>query len=151
MKKSNMLFYGDNLDVLREHTGDESVDLVYLDPPFKSNRDYKIITGQKSKSKKKAFEDTWKWNGQSAKDFSAFVQNAPEDISRTMFSLRTLLGDSNMLAYLTMMAPRLVELRRVGVRIGETPILGFRTARPYVIGLVVGELHHPNAELVEDT
>ncbi len=66
----NVLYYGDNLDILRRHIKDESVDLVYLDPPFKSNQDYNVLfeerNGSKSKAQIKAFEDTWRWDQGSA-------------------------------------------------------------------------------------
>ena len=61
----NLLYYGDNLDVLRRHVKDESVDLVYLDPPFKSNQDYNVLFaehGTRSAAQIKAFEDTWRWD-----------------------------------------------------------------------------------------
>src|SRR5437588_11415691 len=61
----NQLFYGDNLDVLRRHVKDESVDLVYLHPPFKSNQDYNVLFaehGTRAAAQIKAFEDTWTWD-----------------------------------------------------------------------------------------
>jgi site-specific DNA-methyltransferase (adenine-specific) len=64
----NQLYYGDNLQVLREHLADESVDLIYLDPPFNSKRDYnllfKVQSGHDSEAQIEAFEDTWHWNQQ---------------------------------------------------------------------------------------
>lgn len=69
MTEPNTLYYGDNLDVLRRHVRDESVDLVYLDPPFKSNADYNVLFeehGEKAASQVKAFEDTWEWNTEAA-------------------------------------------------------------------------------------
>ena len=66
---SNTLFYGDNLSILREHIASESVDLVYLDPPFNSSRNYNVLftdeSGQDSEALITAFEDTWSW-GQDA-------------------------------------------------------------------------------------
>jgi len=112
----NLLFYGDNLDVLRRHIKDESVDLVYLDPPFKSNQDYNVLfaehSGELSASQVQAFEDTWHWDEGAARAFEESVEagGRPGDALR---ALRTFLGDSDMMAYLAMMAPRLVELRRV--------------------------------------
>ncbi|MCD6118621.1 hypothetical protein J7K50_02155 [bacterium] len=62
----NILFYGDNLNVLREHIPNEFVDLVYLDPPFKSNQDYNVLyeekNGTDSVAQIKVFEDTWHWD-----------------------------------------------------------------------------------------
>lgn len=114
--QNGALFYGDNLDVLRRHVDDESVDLVYLDPPFNSNADYNVLfpepDGSWSASQKHAFEDTWRWDQQAARAFEEVVENGGE-VSNVMRAFRTILSESNMLAYLAMMAPRLVELRRV--------------------------------------
>lgn len=116
MTQSGALFYGDNLDVLRRYVDDESVDLVYLDPPFNSNASYNVLfaeqDGSRSAAQIKAFGDTWSWDQGAAESFEATVESGG-DISRTMQAFRTILGDSNMLAYLAMMAPRLAELRRV--------------------------------------
>lgn len=112
----NLLYYGDNLDVLRRHIKDETVDLVYLDPPFKSNLDYNILfaekDGSRSASQFKAFEDTWEWNLESVRVFEELVESGGR-VSDVMRAFRQFLGTNDMLAYLTMMAPRLVELRRV--------------------------------------
>jgi len=112
----NVLYYGDNLDVLRQHVKDESVDLVYLDPPFNSNASYNVLfaeqSGERSAAQIRAFEDTWRWDQAAANAYQEAVE-AGGALSRAMQAFRTLLGDSNMLAYLAMMAPRLVELRRV--------------------------------------
>jgi len=112
----NTLYYGDNLKVLRQHVESESVDLIYLDPPFKSNADYNAFfeekDGTRSASQIKAFEDTWEWN-QIAMDAYTEVVERGGEVSKVMQAFRTFLGDSDMLAYLSMMAPRLVELRRV--------------------------------------
>ncbi|HUP01905.1 MAG TPA: DNA methyltransferase [Gemmatimonadota bacterium] len=112
----NRLYYGDNLDVLRRHIGDESVDLVYLDPPFNSNADYNVLFGHReghpAPAQIQAFEDTWRWDQAAAEAYTETVETGA-DVSRALQSFRTVLGDSDMLAYLSMMAPRLVELRRV--------------------------------------
>jgi site-specific DNA-methyltransferase (adenine-specific) len=109
------LFYGDNLDVMRRHINTESVDLVYLDPPFNSDADYNLLfaeqDGSRSASQIKAFEDTWRWDCDAAGAFDEVVESGGE-ASRAMQAFRTVLGASNMLAYLAMMAPRLLELRR---------------------------------------
>lgn len=115
MAQSEELFYGDNLDVLRTHVSDESVDLVYLDPPFNSNATYNVLfseqDGSRSTAQVKAFGDTWRWDRQSAEAYEGVVEEGG-DVSRTMQAFRTILGPSNMLAYLAMMAPRLIELHR---------------------------------------
>jgi adenine specific DNA methylase Mod len=112
----NRLYYGDNLDVLRRHVDDESVDLVYLDPPFNSNANYNVLfaerDGTQAASQIKAFEDTWKWDEEAARSYEAVVEQGGR-ISQAMLAFRTFLDESDMMAYLAMMAPRLVELRRV--------------------------------------
>ncbi len=113
----NLLYYGDNLDVLRRYIADESVDLTYLDPPFNSNADYNVLfaerDGARAHAQIKAFGDTWTWDKAAAASFEDAVQNGGDRIAQAMMAFRTLLGTSDMLAYLSMMAPRLVELRRV--------------------------------------
>ena len=112
----NQLYYGDNLDVLRLHVADESVDLVYLDPPFNSNANYNVLfaerDGTQAAAQIKAFEDTWRWDEGAARAYADVVE-AGGRVSQVMQAFRTFLGESDMLAYLAMMAPRLVELRRV--------------------------------------
>lgn len=112
----NRLYYGDNLDVLRRHIDDESVDLVYLDPPFNSNASYNVLFAEKdgtqAASQIKAFEDTWKWDEEAARAFEEVVE-AGGKVSQAMQAFRTFIGESDMMAYLAMMAPRLIELRRV--------------------------------------
>ena len=112
----NQLYYGDNLDVLRRHIKDESVHLVYLDPPFNSNQDYNVLFKEKdgtdAASQFKAFEDTWEWNQASAEMYEEIVERGGR-VSDVMQAFRRFLGTNDMLAYLTMMAPRLVELQRV--------------------------------------
>lgn len=112
----NLLYYGDNLDVLRRHVKDETVDLVYLDPPFNSNQDYNVLFAEKdgtgAASQFKAFEDTWEWNLDALQVYEELVESGGR-VSDVMQAFRRFLGTNDMLAYLTMMAPRLVELRRV--------------------------------------
>lgn len=110
----NILYYGDNLDVLRRHVGDESVDLVYLDPPFNSNADYNVLFADhdvKAAAQIKVFEDTWTWDAEAAKQYEELVA-AGGKVADVMEAFRKFLGQSDMMAYLTMMAPRLQELRR---------------------------------------
>lgn len=112
----NLLFYGDNLDVLRRHVKDESVDLVYLDPPFKSEQNYNVLfadqDGTRSPAQIRVFEDTWRWDQAAAAAYHEVVEGGGK-VSEVMQAFRLFLGDNDMLAYLSMMAPRLVELRRV--------------------------------------
>lgn len=113
---TNTLYYGDNLEILRRYVADESVDLVYLDPPFNSNATYNVLfaehTGEKAASQIRAFEDTWTWSLEAELALEAMIAEGGQ-VSLAMQAFRKLLGTSNMMAYLAMMAPRLVELRRV--------------------------------------
>lgn len=112
----NCLYYGDNLDILRRYIKDQTIDLIYLDPPFNSNVTYNVLFGEQNGSQAaaqiKAFEDTWQWDQESARAYEEVVE-AGGPVSRAMQAFRTFLGHSNMLAYLAMMAPRLLELNRV--------------------------------------
>jgi DNA modification methylase len=113
---SNILYYGDNLDVLRRYVKDESIDLVYLDPPFKSNQDYNVLFAEKdgsmAASQIRAFEDTWQWDQSAEKSYQDVVE-AGGRLSEAVQSLRQYLGTNDIMAYLSMMAPRLKELHRV--------------------------------------
>lgn len=114
--EKNQLYYGDNLIVLREHIKDESVDLIYLDPPFNSRQDYNVLfaerDGTRSASQIMAFEDTWEWNMDAERAYEEIVERGGR-VSDAMRAFRTFLGHSDMMAYLAMMAPRLIELHRV--------------------------------------
>ena len=107
----NQLYYGDNLEVLR-YIKDESVDLIYLDPPFKSNQDYNVLFAEKdgagAAAQFKAFEDTWEWNQLSAAMYEEIVERGGR-VSDVMQAFRRFLGTNDMLAHLTMMAPHLVR------------------------------------------
>ncbi|MBU4496090.1 MAG: restriction endonuclease [Acidobacteria bacterium] len=111
----NTLYYGDNLDILRRYISDESVDLVYLDPPFKSNQNYNILfkekNGSQAASQIRAFEDTWTWSQDDEAIFAELVMKGGK-VADCLQAFRTFMGPCDMLAYLVMMAPRLVELRR---------------------------------------
>ena len=112
----NILYYGDNLDILREHIDDESVDLVYLDPPFSSNRNYNVLfreeNGADSAAQVQAFADTWHWNEASEDALSDMMLNAPPNLVDLMKGLLSFLGRNQFTAYLVMMTPRLLELHR---------------------------------------
>lgn len=113
----NTLYYGDNLDILRGHLADESIDLVYLDPPFNSKRDYNLLfkspKGQQSEAQITAFEDSWHWGEQAEREFDELLHQGNTDVAQMMKALRAFLGENDMMAYLTMMANRLLELHRV--------------------------------------
>lgn len=115
---NNQLWYGDNLDILRDHIPAESVDLVYLDPPFNSNRSYNVLfknkTGNDSMAQIEAFDDTWTWAQESEELYFELISGAaPIRVAEALEAMRKLLGDNDMLAYLVMMTARLVELHRV--------------------------------------
>ncbi len=121
--QTNVLYYGDNLDILRRYIPDESVDLVYLDPPFNSNRDYNVIfkdeSGRKSDAQLLAFEDTWHWGPDAEAQYAYLTNTArnqgrvPSTVSTIVAALRSGIGENQMMAYLVEMAVRLVELHRV--------------------------------------
>jgi len=115
--KTNLLYYGDNLSVLREHITDESVDLIYIDPPFNSAQAYNIIfdepNGSTSDAQIKAFDDTWHWSEETERTYSEILDTAPAKLVECIRSFRSFLGETDMMAYLTMMAIRIVELHRV--------------------------------------
>lgn len=113
----NHLYYGDNLQVLRDSIQSESVDLVYLDPPFNSQANYNVLfkapTGQRSEAQIEAFEDTWHWNDRAESAFDDVMKSGNSDVAELLRALRSFLKENDMMAYLTMMAVRLLELQRV--------------------------------------
>ena len=135
LSRVNQLFFGDNLQVLRDHIATESVDLIYLDPPFNSKRDYNLLfkspksvvaavydrragdgdsavaDRRYSEAQITAFEDSWHWGEQAEREFDELTPNT--DVSEMMQALRRFLGENDMMAYLTMMANRLLQLYRV--------------------------------------
>lgn len=114
---ANRLYYADNLVALREHVADASVDLVYLDPPFNSNANYNILfrspAGHAAESQIEAFEDTWHWNNAAEDAFEQVLRSGQTHAFDLLRAMRTFLGENDMMAYLSMMAIRLVELHRV--------------------------------------
>jgi site-specific DNA-methyltransferase (adenine-specific) len=114
--QKNTLFYGDNLPILREHIANESIDLVYLDPPFNSNRSYNVLfkdeSGKESPAQITAFEDTWHWHTAKAEQTYAELIMQGGVLSSLLSALRQSFGTSQMMTYLVMMAARLVELHR---------------------------------------
>ena len=145
MKK---LYYGDNLQILREHIADESVDLIYLDPPFNSKRDYNLLfktpKGHESDAQITAFEDTWHWGGQAQDEFREIAKCRNTDVAEMMQALRAFLGENDMMAYLTMMANRLLEMHRVLKRTGSLYLHCDPTASHYlkiVLDGVFGKEH----------
>lgn len=122
----NKLCYGDNLEVLRAEVPNESVDLVYLDPPFNSNRSYNVIFGRNVTANDvsaqiQAFDDTWQWTPETERQYYSYVLNGelPPRVGEALTAFRTLLGENDAMAYLVNMAPRLVQLHRVLKRTGS--------------------------------
>jgi site-specific DNA-methyltransferase (adenine-specific) len=113
----NTLYFGDNLDILRKHIPNESVDLIYLDPPFNSQQSYNVLfaspKGQPSEAQITAFEDTWHWGEQAEREYNEIIHSGHTDTAEVMIALRRVLKENDMLAYLVMMANRLIELHRV--------------------------------------
>jgi site-specific DNA-methyltransferase (adenine-specific) len=114
---ANALYYGDNLDVLRESIASESVDLVYLDPPFNSNASYNVLfrspAGVGSQAQIEAFEDTWSWGHEAEDAFDQVMKSGNTEAAELLRAMRAFLGDNDVMAYLAMMAIRLIELHRV--------------------------------------
>jgi len=113
----NTLFYGDNLYILRDYLPDQSVDLIYLDPPFNSNRSYNVLfkeeSGRESQAQLAAFEDTWHWDSSTAQLYFDLVNASVPRVSHMIAALHDFIGANQMMAYLVMMTARLVELHRV--------------------------------------
>ena len=116
--KTNVLYFGDNLTILRnrEYLPDESVDLIYLDPPFNSKKDYNVLfkerSGAESEAQIKAFSDTWHWQGAES-TFHEIMTGAPLKVSKLMQAFHDSIGQNDIMAYLVMMTARLIEMHRV--------------------------------------
>jgi site-specific DNA-methyltransferase (adenine-specific) len=114
---ANELYYGDNLQVLRDSIASESVDLIYLDPPFNSQANYNILfkssKGRQSQAQIEAFVDTWHWNDIAELAFDDVLKSGNAEVSEMLRAFRSFLKENDMMAYLTMMAVRLLELHRV--------------------------------------
>ena len=113
----NQLYFGDNLSILREHVADASVDLIYLDPPFNSNATYNVLfrerSGDESAAQITAFDDTWHWSLESERAYQDVITHGPAKVGQLLAAMRAFLGQNDMMAYLTMMAQRMIELHRV--------------------------------------
>ncbi|HQO19905.1 MAG TPA: DNA methyltransferase [Acidobacteriota bacterium] len=141
------LYFGDNLHVLREEIRDESVDLIYLDPPFNSKRDYNVFLktpkGHESDAQITAFEDSWHWGEQAEREFSELLKHPNTDVAEMIQSLRRFLKESDMMAYLVMMANRLLELQRVLKPTGSLYLHCDPTASHY-LKVVMDAIFGPN-------
>lgn len=117
IEPENTLYYGDNLDILRTQIKDDSVDLIYLDPPFNSNATYNVLfkspKGEQSPAQIEAFEDTWHWNEHAARAFDEVMTSGNTEVAELLRAMHSVLKTNDMMAYLTMMAVRCLELHRV--------------------------------------
>ncbi len=117
MTARNTLYYGDNLRILRDYLPNESVDLIYLDPPFNSQRTYNVLfkheSGKEAEAQIAAFGDTWHWNQAADETYHALVTQGAPAVAEMVSALRQFIGQNQMMAYLVMMVARLVELHRV--------------------------------------
>ncbi|MCJ7509717.1 MAG: site-specific DNA-methyltransferase [Dehalococcoidia bacterium] len=134
--RTNVLYYGDNLDILREHIPPESIDLIYLDPPFNSNRSYNVLFhesgGASSEAQIEAFEDTWRWGPTAQGAYEEVMTGTHQRVARMLQSMVESLGHNDVTAYLSMMAIRLVELHRVLKDVGSIYLHCDPTAGPYL-------------------
>ncbi len=144
----NKLYFGDNLDILREQVPDESVDLIYLDPPFNSNATYNVLfkeaSGEGSAAQIHAFDDTWHWNIESERAYREVVTDGPKKLADLLQAMRSFLGQNDMMAYLTMMAQRMVELHRVLKPTGSIYLHCDPTASHYLKLLMDAVFGHAN-------
>ena len=136
MTTPNSLYFGDNLDILRQHIADESVDLIYLDPPFNSNATYNVLfrerSGEESAAQITAFDDTWRWGMESEFAYQEVITQQGGKVGELLAAMRAFLGQNDMMAYLTMMAQRLIELHRVLKPIGSIYLHCDPTASHYL-------------------
>ncbi len=133
--KNRTLYFGDNLEILRKKISDETFDLIYLDPPFNSNRNYNVLFKeglQDSPAQVQAFEDSWHWAEESKHTFDYLVTKSTGDISNLMQALEKMIGHNDMMAYLTMMTVRLIELHRVLKKTGSLYLHCDPTASHYL-------------------
>lgn len=130
------LYYGDNLEILRNEIASESIDLVYLDPPFNSNANYNVLfrapDGHQSHAQMEAFEDTWHWNETAEKAFDEVMQSGNSDAAEMLRAMRSFLKANDMMAYLAMMAVRLIELHRALKQTGSLYLHCDPTASHYL-------------------
>lgn len=148
--KNRTLYFGDNLEILRKKIPDETFDLIYLDPPFNSKRSYNVLFKeglQDSPAQIKAFEDSWHWTQESKSAFDYLVTKTTDDISNLMQALEKIIGHNDVLAYLTMMTVRLIELHRVLKKTGSLYLHCDPTASHYlkiVLDVIFGKRNFRN-------
>jgi site-specific DNA-methyltransferase (adenine-specific) len=148
MMKTNVLYYGDNLEILRNHEyfQDECVDLIYLDPPFNSKKDYNILFKEKggleSEAQIHAFTDSWHWTQKALDAYHDLIINSPTNVGKLINALHDMLGGNDVMAYMVMMTARLLELRRVLKPTGSLYLHCDPTASHY-LKLVLDQIFGP--------
>jgi site-specific DNA-methyltransferase (adenine-specific) len=134
--KTKVLYYGDNLPILREHIPDESVDLIYLDPPFNSKRTYNVLfrerTGASSEAQIEAFEDSWHWGDAARLAYDDVMMGSSQRVARLLRAIVDGIGSNDITAYLVMMTVRLIELHRVLKSTGSLYLHCDPVAGPYL-------------------
>jgi site-specific DNA-methyltransferase (adenine-specific) len=143
--KTNVLYYGDNLDILRKYIPENSIDLIYLDPPFNSKKDYNILFkdgGVESEAQIKAFTDTWHWTRSAENTFIAIGLEGPPKVGKLIGALHDAIGNNDVMAYLVMMTARLIELHRVLKPTGSLYLHCDPTASHY-LKLVLDQIFGP--------
>jgi site-specific DNA-methyltransferase (adenine-specific) len=144
--KTNVLYFGDNLEILRKYIPENSIDLIYLDPPFNSKKDYNILFkengGVESEAQIKAFADTWRWTQTAANTLRDIEMDAPEKVGRLIRALYDAIGGNDVMAYLVMMTVRLVALHRVLKPTGSLYLHCDPTASHY-LKLVLDQIFKP--------
>jgi site-specific DNA-methyltransferase (adenine-specific) len=144
--KTNVLYFGDNLEILRKYIPDNSIDLIYLDPPFNSKKDYNILFkengGVESEAQIKAFTDTWHWTRSAEDTFTTIKLWAPPKVEKLVCALFDALGCNDVMAYLVMMTARLIELHRVLKPTGSLYLHCDPTASHY-LKLVLDQIFGP--------
>ncbi|MBM3173644.1 MAG: site-specific DNA-methyltransferase [Chloroflexi bacterium] len=144
--KTNVLYYGDNLEILRKYIPDNSIDLIYLDPPFNSKKDYNILFkengGVESEAQIKAFTDTWHWTQSAQNTYHDIVTNGPLKVAQLIGALHDAIGQNDVMAYLVMMTARLIELHRVLKSTGSLYLHCDPTASHY-LKLVLDQIFGP--------
>jgi len=144
--KTNVLYFGDNLEILRKYIPDNSIDLIYLDPPFNSKKDYNILFkengGVESEAQIKAFTDTWHWTQSAENTYHEIVTKGPLKVGKLIGALHDAIGNNDVMAYLVMMTIRLVELHRVLKATGSLYLHCDPTASHY-LKLVLDQIFGP--------
>jgi site-specific DNA-methyltransferase (adenine-specific) len=144
--KTNVLYYGDNLEILRKYIPGNCIDLVYLDPPFNSKKDYNILFkengGVESEAQIQAFTDSWHWTQAAQNTFVDIYQNGPSKVGKLIGALHETLGTNDVMAYLVMMTARLIELHRVLKPTGSLYLHCDPTASHY-LKLVLDQIFGP--------